>query len=105
MRNCERCGGEVSWTDDTVRLAGTVTATLCNPCLRQYNDYFYESAEFAESILVAAQSAHYDSLATAGQPVSQEAWLDQARWQAANQKAMAAMSNRFLATVPARVER
>lgn len=96
MRDCERCGGEVSWTDDTVDLAGGVPATLCNPCQREFNTIFFESKEFFESGLVQAEASHYLSLAHAQQPVMRILWEEHFQRAGECNKALAALSRRFL---------
>lgn len=96
MRDCERCGGEVSWTDDTVDLVGGVPATLCNPCQREFNVVLLESKEFSELSLVQAEQAHYLCLAQAQEPVSHRLWEEHLRRCGEIQKALAALSRRFL---------
>ena len=105
MRDCERCGGEVSWTCDTIEMIGGVAAHLCNSCRREFNDFCIESSEWRALSELKALRLHYHSLAQSQRPVSEEAWMEFAAKDVELDKALAAMSNRFLATKAARVEK
>jgi hypothetical protein len=76
MRNCQRCGGEVSWTVDKIRLFGGVSAHLCVNCETQWDRFFKDHSLFAESLVLSAREVYYASLASARQPVSEEAWAE-----------------------------
>jgi hypothetical protein len=77
MRTCERCGSEdVSWSHDITRLIGDVAASLCNPCLREFAGVIQGHPAVADRETLLARRNHYDSLATAGRPVDERAWLE-----------------------------
>ena len=39
MRQCQRCDGAVSWTNDTTTLFGGVVAHLCTQCETAWNEH------------------------------------------------------------------
>jgi hypothetical protein len=76
MRNCQRCGGEVSWTSDKIRLFGGVSAHLCVNCETEFDRLFKDHPLFTELNRLTAREAHYASLAYAQRPVSEDAWAE-----------------------------
>jgi hypothetical protein len=76
MRNCQRCGGEVSWTNDKVSLYGGVSAHLCTKCETEWDRVFMDHPLTADLFRLSARGAHYHSLALARQPVGEEAWAE-----------------------------
>lgn len=75
MRDCQRCGGAVSWTNDTATLYGGVVAHLCNPCKTEWTARLDAGPIRADQVRAKARESHYDSLAAAGTPVSEADWL------------------------------
>ena len=68
MRDCQRCSGEVSWTSDTVTLAGGVTACLCDPCQTEWDRLFKDHPIHQEIIRIGAREEHFNHLALAKTP-------------------------------------
>jgi hypothetical protein len=76
MRNCQRCGGEVSWTSDKVGLIGGVKAHLCTKCETEWDRLSQDQPVWADLRRNTARYNHYVSLAYAQRPVSEEAWVE-----------------------------
>lgn len=104
MRECERCGGEVSWTNDTVILIAHMPAHLCTSCGRDHTVLVNASEEWRERTLLDARVAHYQSLAQARRPVSLEEWECLYAGLRMNDRAFTELTAEFLLTKPAEVE-
>jgi hypothetical protein len=76
VRDCQRCGAEVSWSNDTCKLFGEVYAHLCNPCRTEFDGVVRSQPLWARFLALKARESYYDSLATGQYPV------DEARWTA-----------------------
>jgi len=72
---CEKCGSDVSWTCDTIKLRGGVNVHLCVACLREWNDLCKDMFNDRDSEL-KARMAYLSGLATAGQCPDESAFLD-----------------------------
>jgi hypothetical protein len=70
MRLCKRCGGDVSWTHDTVTLIGGVTCHLCNACRTDFHGWLLAQPIADESDRLKAHGAALESR----EQTSEAAW-------------------------------
>jgi hypothetical protein len=76
MRNCQRCGGEDSWTGQVASLFGGVVAHLCTKCATEWDRLFKDHPLIAEVNSLNSREVYYASLACAQRPVGEEAWAE-----------------------------
>jgi hypothetical protein len=104
LRTCQRCiKGEVSWTDDTAHLIGEVVVTLCNPCRTEFSKAVRASDAWRRRLDLDARKNHYVSLARAGTPVTEAAWVALQRDLDANEMELHAVAVEFVKPIPSPV--
>lgn len=74
MRDCSRCGGELSYTDDKSKLFGGVQAHLCVECLTEWGELLTGHELWKKVGENAARKNHFCSLAEAQTPVEEHQW-------------------------------
>jgi len=96
MKTCEKCGGDLSWTNDLVKLRGGATAHLCVVCLREWNEMC--SDFFAvEDDKVIAMEQHLNGRALAQDAPTESDFLEVAKKRRAIDDKVRAMAREFLA--------
>jgi hypothetical protein len=73
---CQLCDGECSWTRDTITFFPNVQAHCCVDCANKVADQIERLPEWQRIMELDAMIVHYDHLAQAGTPVTEEAILE-----------------------------
>jgi hypothetical protein len=66
MISCQRCGGEVSWTNDTTKLFSDVSAHLCVDCRNDFTEFIWEEPLWQEVQALDVLESRLALMATAG---------------------------------------
>lgn len=105
MRDCNRCGNEVSYTNDQASLLGGVRSHLCAECMTEWHEHISTTAVWERLIEHNAKERHYESLATAQQPVSLEQWRELEETHEAIEKDAFHIGVEFVKPLPDKQER
>lgn len=105
MRNCQRCTtGEVSWTDDTVRLIGGVHANLCPECLTEHDGVIRNHPLFQEAMNLDGRRDYLVSLARSEKPPKEKDWAEYYQDKAALELRLRDVSLEFVKPLPAKAK-
>lgn len=74
MRTCQRCGNEVSWTQDTVGLFGGVYAHLCVHCRTDWYTYVCTTDVWQDVLRNDARQHYLEGRAWGQQPPTEDDW-------------------------------
>ena len=76
MIRCQICGGDCSWTNDLTTFYPNVRAHVCADCSNQISIEIESLPEWQSVVELDARKNHYEHLALAQTPVSEEKVLD-----------------------------